>query len=127
MIATADDVSDITGYTAAETDIRKAQGIVEVHAGKPEALITNVEDLAWMKYAVAWQTAYMATDPNSVFEQANVQSLRQNDTTIDFGDKDYAIAPLAQKAIRRLSWNRSRSVPTAPAVGRPQIVPWEFA
>jgi hypothetical protein len=126
MIATANDVLDITGYSANETDIRKSQAIVEVYAGKPEALITKAADLAWMKYAISWQTAYMSTDTNSVFEQANVQSLSQNDTQINFGSKAYALAPLAQQAITRLSWNRSRSVPTAPTVGRPEIVPWEF-
>lgn len=125
MIATANDVLDITGYSADDTDIRRAQAIVEVYAGKTEELITNVSDLAWMRYAVAWQVAYMSSDENSVYEQANVQTLTQNDTMIAFGDKDYAISPLAQKAVSRLSWNRSRSIPTAPANGRVRIEPWE--
>ena len=127
MFATADDVLEVTGYSVDDTDIRKAQAVIEVFAGKVESLITNVEDLAWMRYAVAWQTAYMASDENSIFEQANIQSLAQNDTKIDFGNKDYVIAPLAQKAVRRLSWNRSRSVPTAPHSGYVEIDAWEVA
>ena len=122
MIATPDDVLDLTGYSCDETDVKKAQAIVEAHAGRPESLITDVGDLAWMKYAVAWQVAYMDQDGNSVYEQANVQRLEQNDTTIDFGDKEYAIAPLAAKAISRLSWNRSRTIPVRSWV-EPPVLP----
>jgi hypothetical protein len=125
MLATANDVLELTGYTADDKDIKKAQAIVEAFAGRTEGLITNVSDIAWMKYAVAWQVAYMASDTESVFEQANVQSLRQNDTTIVFGDKVYAVSPLAIKAVGRLSWNRSRSISTSPAYGRMIVEPWE--
>jgi hypothetical protein len=125
MLATANDVLELTGYTADDKDIKKAQAIVEAFAGRTEGLITNVSDIAWMKYAVAWQVAYMASDTEIVFEQANVQSLRQNDTTIVFGDKVYAVSPLAIKAVGRLSWNRSRSISTSPAYGRMIVEPWE--
>jgi len=53
-------------------------------------------------------------DANGVFEQSNVKSVRQNDTTVVFGDRAYAIAPLAAKAIDRLSWQRSRIIDTRP-------------
>lgn len=125
MLATADDVLDVTGYSADDADIKKAQAIVEVYAGRPESLITNVTDLAWMKYAVCWQVAYMASDPNTVFEQANVSSLSQNDTMINFGDKTYAVAPLVVKAVGRLSWNRSRSITTNPVYPAIEFEPWE--
>lgn len=125
MLATANDVFDVTGYSADDADVKKAQAIVEVFAGKPEALISNVNDLEWMRYAVCWQVAYMTSDPGSVFEQANIESLRQNDTSIDFGDKTYAIAPLAMKAVSRLSWNRSRSVSTGPVFDAAPPVRWE--
>ncbi|KQX75399.1 hypothetical protein ASD10_09575 [Aeromicrobium sp. Root472D3] len=121
MLATNIDVEDLTGYTADVTDVRKAQAIVEVYAGRTEALVTLPRDREWMKYAICWQVTYMAQDGNSVFEQANVESLRQNDTTIVFGDRAYAISPLAQQAIGRLSWQRSRVIDTRPWYDR--VVP----
>jgi hypothetical protein len=96
------------------TDVRKAQAIVEVFAGRTEALITLPRDREWMKYAISWQVAYLDQDPKGVYEQSNVQSVRQNDTTIDFGDKNYALAPLAEQAIKRLSWQRSKTIDTRP-------------
>lgn len=127
MIATVDDVYELTGYTANESDIKRAQAIVEVYAGRPEALVTNVSDLAWLRYAVAWQVAYMAEDPQSIYEQANIESITSNDTHINFGGKAYQIAPLAAKAVSRLSWRKSRSIatenqyPALPGLG------WEYA
>lgn len=125
MLATADDVLEVTGYSADESDVKKAQAIVEVFAGRTENLITSVTDLEWMRYAVCWQVAYMSADTTSVYEQANVQSLSQNDTMINFGDKTYAVSPLVVKAVSRLSWNGSRSVPTAPVYGDVFPEPWE--
>lgn len=125
MIASVDEIYDITGYSADENDIRRAQAIVEVFAGKTEILIKDANDIAWMKYAVAWQTAYMSQDEAGIYEQANVQSMRQNDTTINFGDRVYAVAPLVVKAVSRLSWNKSKTVNTAGSYGKCRPIPWE--
>jgi hypothetical protein len=114
MLATARDVLEMTGYTAGDSDVRKAQAIVEVFAGRTEALITLPKDREWMKYAICWQVAYMSSDGNAVYEQANVASLSQNETRIDFGDKSYAVAPLVVKTIEHLSWRRSRGIDTRP-------------
>lgn len=127
MIASVDEVFEVTGYTVNEEDIKHAQAIVEVYAGRPEALITNVSDLAWMNYAISWQVAYMADNPKSVYEQANIESVTSNDIRINIGDKDYPLAPLAEKAISRLSWNRSRSVRTASQYPRMPDLGWEYA
>lgn len=127
MIATVDDVFEITGYTVNEESVKHAQAIVEVYAGRPESLINNVTDLEWMRYAISWQVAYMDFDPKSVFEQANVKSYHANDTVMDFGDKAYQIAPLAQKAVGRLSWNRSRSIKTGNQYPLTPEVGWEYA
>lgn len=127
MIATTDDVLELTGYVADETDVHKAQAIVEVFAGRTESLITNVTDIEWMRYAVCWQVAYMSQDEGSVYEQANVERVHQNDTIIDFGDRVYSVSPLVVKAVTRLTWNRSRSIGTGPAYGRVALDPWEVS
>lgn len=127
MIATVEDVFNVTGYTVDEESIKHAQAIVEVFAGRPEALITGLADREWMRYAVAWQTAYMNFDSKSVFEQANVERYHANDTIMDLGGKAYQIAPLAEKAVSRLSWNRSRSIATGSQFPAVEEVGWEYA
>lgn len=128
MIINAEEVMELTGYSANMQDIKRAQAIVEVYAGRPEAMITRDDDLAWMRYAVSWQVAYMETDPKAIFEQSNVQSVSSNDTVINFGDKAYQVAPLAQKAVSRLSWHRSRSIATGSVYPRlDDAEGWKYA
>lgn len=128
MITTVQEVFELTGYSANAEDVKRAQAIVEVFAGRPEAMISRDDDLAWMRYAVAWQVAYMETDPKAIYEQSNVQSVSSNDTVINFGDKAYQMAPLAQKAVSRLSWQRSRSIATGAAYPRlDELEGWEYA
>ena len=126
MFATADDVLDLTGFTADRKDIKLAQAIVEAYAGRVEADVDNASDKVWLKYATAWQTAYMANDKASIFEQANVQSINQNKVFIQIGDNDYYISPLATKAVSRLSWVRSRSISTATATDGVVLIGWEY-
>ena len=75
----------MTGYTVNDQQIRQAQGIVEVCAGRPESLVTNETDKHWLKYAVCWQSAYL--DNSDVFAQANVEQVKQDKTTVTYGDK----------------------------------------
>ncbi|MCW2087804.1 UNVERIFIED_ORG: hypothetical protein M2328_001084 [Rhodococcus erythropolis] len=112
MLATDADVLDMTGYTVNDQQIRQAQGIVEVIAGRPESLVTNETDKHWLKYAVCWQAAYL--DNSDVFAQANVEQVKQDKTTVTYGDNTYAVSPLVVEAVKQLSWNKSRSIMTGP-------------
>lgn len=113
MFATADDILDLTGFTAERKDILLAQAIIEAYAGRLETEVDNPQDKTWLRYATAWQVAYMTNDQASIFEQANVQSISQNRVFISIGGNDYFISPLAAKAVSRLSWVKSRSIRTA--------------
>ena len=126
MFATADDVLDLTGFTADRKDIKLAQAIVEAYAGRVEPQVTNEGDLVWLKYATAWQVAYMANDRTSIFEQANVQSIRQNKVFIQIGGNDYYISPLAAKAVSRLSWMNTRSISTLSSIDGVSALLWEY-
>ncbi|MFD6514197.1 hypothetical protein [Rhodococcus sp. NPDC060176] len=121
MLATDADVLDITGYTVNDQQIRRAQGIVEVIAGKPESLVTNETDKHWLKYAVCWQSAYL--DNSDVFAQANVEQVKQDKTTVTYGEKTYAVSPLVVEAVKQLSWNKSRSIMTGPNTVRANRMP----
>lgn len=131
MFVTTEEVLDLTGFSVSDSTIRQAQAIVEVMAGKTESMIDPIkgaDDLAWMKYGVAWQCAYMETDSEKLYEQANVASVSQNNFKIDFGGKVYAVAPLTVEAMKRLSWNKSKAVKVRPFSFKRSRVPywWEW-
>ncbi len=129
MFVAAYEVLDLTGATVSEALVAHAQAIVEAAAGRTEGMIwdANSLDYYWLSYATAWQAAYMVTDPTAVYEQANLVSAKQDNSTLVFGDRLYALAPLAAEAITRLSWRGSRGLHTGPMVGRVEGESWEVA
>ena len=131
MFVTVEEVQELTGFSVNDATIRKSQAIVEVMAGKTESMVnptTQAADLSWLKYATAWQAAYMESDPDKLYEQANVQSISQNNNKVDFGGRVYAVSPLVVEAIKRLSWNKSKGVKTRPWSFKRSRVPywWEW-
>lgn len=111
MYATRERVNELTGATVTDETIGQAQAIVEVVSGRPESAVTKLADRAWLEYAVCWQAAFMATNSH-VFEQANVKRVEQDRSMVEFGDQLYAVSPLVIQAVKRVSWNRSRSFGT---------------
>lgn len=110
MYATELKVSELTGYTVTGDLIRQAQAIVEVVSGRPESVVTNPKDRAWLEYAVCWQAAYMSN--SKIFEQANVKKVEQDRSMVEFGDELFAVSPLVMEAVKRVTWNKSRSFGT---------------
>lgn len=110
MYATLIKVKELTGADVDDDLIRQAQAIVEVVSGRPETLVTKPGDRAWLEYAVCWQCAYMLN--TSVFDQANVKKVEQDRSMVEFGDQLFAVSPLVMEAVKRVSWNKSRSIPT---------------
>jgi len=47
---------------------------------------------------------------SDVFEQANVSKVTQDRSTVEFGDRVFALSPLVVEAVKRLSWNKSRGI-----------------
>ena len=127
MFVAAYEVLDLTGATVSEALVARAQAIIEMTAGRTEGMFwdANSPDYYWMSYATAWQAAYMVNDPAAVYEQANLVSAKQDNSTLVFGDRLYALAPLAAQAITRLSWRGSRGLHTGPTVGRVDVDEWE--
>lgn len=111
MYATVIKVKELTDVNVDEGLIRQAQAIVEVVSGRPESTVTKLTDRAWLEYAVCWQAAYMSSNTH-VFEQANVKRVEQDRSMVEFGDELYAVSPLVIHAVKKCSWNRSRSFGT---------------
>lgn len=129
MLATTEDVLELTNYTVSLTDIRLAQGIVESFTGQLEADIDSANDRAVMARAVCYQAAYVSKNFEKVFEQMAVRSIGESDSSVVL-DVDLAspyLAPLAAFALRHLSRKGTRSVQTGAIFGRSTVsIPWEL-
>ena len=107
-----EDVKALTGIATNEVKMNQAKAVVETFIGRLEAEISG-RDLEWFERMVAWQVAYMTE--NDVFTTANVESIRQDESTVKF-NKNFGISPLVITATRHLSWK----VP----IGQVQMSPW---
>lgn len=107
-----EDVKRLTGVATNEVKMNQAKAVVETFIGRLESEIAG-KDLEWFVRMVCWQVAYMTE--NDVFTTANVESIRQDDSTVKF-NKDFGISPLVITATRHLSWK----VP----IGQVQMSPW---
>jgi len=108
LYCTIGKVEEVTGFIVDEATILRAQAIVEVASGRPESAVSKQSDRGWLEYAVCWQAAYMSN--SDVFEQANVSKVTQDRSTVEFGDRVFALSPLVVEAVKRLSWNKSRGI-----------------
>jgi hypothetical protein len=105
------DVLSITGAAVDEDTVLMAQAAIET-ATQREYQIGRIKprDLRWLRKAVAYQAAWIP-DNIDLFTRAH-HTLLQQDGLVHQQDNraDTYLAPLAQRAIRNLSWKRSRSI-----------------
>lgn len=120
MFTTPEQVKRLTKYDVTLEDIYLAQGIIESVMGRVEARIDDADDLERLARATAYQAVYIKSDPNNVFEQANMRSISQDTATNTFNtEKDSPfVAPMAEIAMRSLSWKRSRSITVGSLAGK---------
>ena len=114
--ASTDDVTTYTGVTATDAQIEMAQGIVELYCNRSEAASAHftAKDTRVLKQATCYQVAFMLS--NNVFTVGDLSGLSQGDLSVTWKEQGSSdsktIAPLAAKALKQLSWNRTRSVLT---------------
>lgn len=105
--ATAADAKAITGVDVTATERNIAAASLETMIG----LIEEVDrpdisdrDKRFLKLACAYQAAFVHDNPD-LFSRADVSSASQDGESAAFRNPDaHILAPLARKAIRRLSW-----------------------
>ena len=122
--ATIADVKTKTGVDVSEYQRTTAVGVLETVTG----LIEEVErpdisdrDRYWLKIATCFQAAFVADHPD-LFSRADVTSAAQDGESASFRNVDaHLLAPLARKAIRRLSWRGIRAVLPGGRAARPTV------
>lgn len=121
--ATLTDVTTITGATPAAvtgttTDgagtLALAQSMVEDHVNRTEDANGGMKarDLVALKKAVAWQCAWLPGQPG-ILQRVGVEGVSQDGMNAQYrSPADQLIAPMAQRALKNLSWMGTRSLRT---------------
>lgn len=124
--ATIANVADVTGETVTDAEITRATYALETVIGLIES-VTRADltdrDAHFLMLAVAYQTAWMRENPD-VFTREDAAAVTQDGASASYRNPDaHTIAPLARKAIRRLSWRGLRAViPGGPTPPRSSLV-----
>ncbi|MFB7111731.1 hypothetical protein [Streptomyces sp. NPDC056291] len=127
--ATTADVLDITGVTVTEAQLTRAQHVIDMVSGRTydihDLLVAENRrrDLYWLKLAVAYQAAWMIAQPD-MFTRMNVTRVDQDMSEAEMGASALVLAPLARRALNRLSWRGTRSLQVQrPRTDGPRVLP----
>lgn len=114
------DVLNVTGVQVTPSQVLQAQSSIEILCGRSFAVPVDTlktRDLHYLKLAVAYQCAWLRQQPD-FFGRSDLSSINQDGMSITYdpatGGKAVVCAPLARRAMRRLSWMKSRSMHTTP-------------
>jgi hypothetical protein len=116
--ATIADVAMLTGKTVTDEQRTQAVATLELHVGLIEAVEredVSDRDRHWLKLATAYQAAWLAAQADA-FERNDVAQASQDGESASFRPDAHTLAPLARKAIKRLSWRGARSIIPAASV-----------
>ena len=111
------DITTVTGKTVSEVTRNLAAQAIELHTGAIES-VPRVDmtrrDAYWLRQAVCFQAAWLASTPDYL-ERNDITAANQDGASATGGPDWMTLAPLARKAVKRLSWRGTRTVLT----GRP--------
>jgi hypothetical protein len=100
----------ITGVTVTEAHVTQAQAVIELFSGVTESYALKARDVRHLRMAVAYQAAWIKPQID-VTSRTDVSQVTQDEMSFTVAHEDAQIlAPLAQRALKRLSWKTSRSV-----------------
>lgn len=111
--ATSPETLSYTGLLVSEDTLDSAQAMIELFADTTEASsdagLISPKNLRLLKLAVAYQAAWMTSQPD-LFTRSDVGLLSQDGISFTSPHANSGIlAPMARRALDRLSWRRNRS------------------
>jgi len=109
--ATAQDVIDATGVSVTDQQLAQAQKAVEVFSNRiyPDRDRMRSRDLYWLGQAVAYQAAWLAGQ-FGLETRLDATQIQQDQVSTTLQGDGLVLAPMAARALRRVSWMRSRTV-----------------
>lgn len=114
---TAQDVIDCTGVSVADQQLAQAQAAIEVFSNRiyDETSRLRTRDLYWLGRAVAYQAAWIAGQ-YGLETRLDATQIQQDQVSTTLKDDGLVLAPMAARALRKVSWMRSRTVHIRSAV-----------
>jgi hypothetical protein len=109
--ASAQDTIDATGVNVTEPQLTQAQVTIEVACGRIFADTERLRerDLYWLGRAVAFQAAWIAGQ-FGLETRLDATQIQHDGITTTLAQDGLTLAPMATKALRRVSWMRSRTI-----------------
>ncbi|MGW6912586.1 hypothetical protein ACWGB8_01990 [Kitasatospora sp. NPDC054939] len=101
----------ITGVEATDQQILTAQSQVEILCGRTydDTARLRTRDQYWLGRAVAWQAVWAAQQAG-LEARMDLTSSTQDGVSANLTNDAVVLAPLAARAVNRLSWRRSRTL-----------------
>lgn len=109
--ATLDDVETFTGASVTTAQLAQAQAIIDMFAGRTYDAQprTGARDQYWLKLTVCYQAAWLTAQPD-LFQRIDLAAITMGSRAVALKDDSLRIAPLAAKALSKVSWMRGRSL-----------------
>ena len=109
--ATAQDVTDATGVTVTDQQLTQAQHAIETFSNRifGDETRMRTRDVHWLGQAVAYQAAWIAGQ-FGLETRLDATQIQQDQVSTTLADGGLVLAPMAGRALRRVSWMRSRTV-----------------
>jgi hypothetical protein len=118
------DVQKVTGQSCDDSALAVAWSILEVVAGRPlyeltvpDTDVLTVRDQYYLRAAICWQAVWITANPD-FFSSYDTTNMNQSGQSATFNQDGLVVAPLARRALSRITWIKSRSV----KIARP--IPW---
>ncbi|MEU1272985.1 hypothetical protein [Streptomyces sp. NPDC005799] len=108
---TAQDVINATGVSVTDQQLAQAQADIEIFTNRIYADTDRIRlrDLHWLGQAVARQAAWIAGQ-FGLETRLDATQIQQDQVSTSLKDDGLVLAPMAARALRRVSWMRSRTV-----------------
>lgn len=109
--AQADDVLTLTGETVTDAQVLRAQAIIDMFTARTYDALPRIgtRDLYWLKLAVAYQAAWMLSQPD-LYSRLDFATISAGSRPVQLKEDTLRIAPFASRALKRVSWLRSRAL-----------------
>lgn len=118
--ATPSETLAYTRISVSQDNLDAAQFMIELFADVTYGQTANIstKNLRLLKMAVAYQAAWMTEHPD-LFTHTDIQSINQDGIFyVHQHENSYLLAPMARRAIKRLSWMRNKNIRIRPSTRR---------
>ena len=115
--ATVQEVIDSTGVSVTDAQLAQAQSDIEIFTNRIYADTARIRtrDLHWLGQAVARQAAWIAGQ-FGLETRLDATQIQQDQVSTTLQGDGLVLAPMAARALKRVSWMRSRTVHIRSAV-----------